>query len=282
LERRTRKRKKKQALIRQIQAYYANPEVMSISRVSEAFGITYHTAKKYILMTEDIINNIDSVQPKKRIAQADDYLNIIYKMQRDGYSDNIIFHYVIQQGYEGNTDTLWKHMYHISINNFPNRKAYHSIHYMERRYPEDIIVIKRNSLLKYILTIDPKKKRDKTIECYIDKIKEKYPAVETTEKMFLEFHATIMGKNPDAIDEYIEKYEDSKLEGFCDGIKKDIVSVKNAISQDISSGFVEGNNNKFKLIKRILYGRAKLDNLAKKSMTVFAAKDPNFSLSDLL
>ncbi|MEE1031858.1 MAG: transposase, partial [Ruminococcus sp.] len=40
--------------------------------------------------------------------------------------------------------------------------------------------------------------------------------------------------------------------------------VKNAISHPESSGFVEGNNNKFKLIKRIVYGRSGLVNLSKK------------------
>lgn len=73
-----------------------------------------------------------------------------------------------------------------------------------------------------------------------------------------------------------------EIAGFCDGIKKDIVPVRNAISMDASSGFVEGNNNKFKLIKRILFGRAGLDNLAKKCKLTFATKNPDFSLQDLL
>jgi len=41
---------------------------------------------------------------------------------------------------------------------------------------------------------------------------------------------------------------DSKAKKIIEGIKKDIAPVKNAISFDESSGFVEGNNNKFKLI----------------------------------
>jgi len=59
-------------------------------------------------------------------------------------------------------------------------------------------------------------------------------------------------KEPDQLEDYIKKYETSAIEGFIEGIKKDIAPVKNAISHDASSGFVEGNNNKFKLIKRNL------------------------------
>ena len=87
---------------------------------------------------------------------------------------------------------------------------------------------------------------------------------------------------PHAINEYIKKYGNTKIAGFCDGIKNDIVPVRNAISMDASSGFVEGNNNKFKLIKRILFGRAGLGNLAKKCKLAFATKNPDFSLQDLL
>jgi hypothetical protein len=234
-------------------------------------------------MTEDEIQHLDSVQSRmKRSAAADNYVNIIYKMQRDGYSDDIIYHYVIRKGYEGTISALWKHIYNISVNNFPNRKVKQPLHYMEWLYPADIIVIKRGSLLKYILTRNPKKKLDEIIICYIDKIKEKYPVVKMAEKAFSEFHTIIMGGNPDAIDKYVERYRDSKIAGFCNGIKKDIVPVKNAISMDVNSGFVEGNNNKFKLIKRTLYGRAELANLTKKCMLAFASKDVNFSLADLL
>ena len=60
------------------------------------------------------------------------------------------------------------------------------------------------------------------------------------------------------------KYENSKISSLCNGLKKDIAAVKNAISSPISSGFVEGNNNKFKLIKRIVYGKMKLVNLFRK------------------
>lgn len=58
--------------------------------------------------------------------------------------------------------------------------------------------------------------------------------------------------------------------------------VKNAISNSESSGFVEGNNNKFKLIKRILYGRANLVNLFKKCYVAFQVKRKDFSLQKLL
>ena len=76
-------------------------------------------------------------------------------------------------------------------------------------------VISRTDLLKYILTCNPKTKRDPIIETYICQIKNIYPDVEKVEAMFKEFHSILMGKDETKLDEYLEKY-------FYNGIKKDI------------------------------------------------------------
>ena len=134
---------------------------------------------------------------------------------------------------------------------------------LEDCYPDDVTVIKRNEILKYILTKNPKSKSNKTVEEHINLIKEHYPTVRWTEDVVHTFHSALMKKEPSKIDDFLDKYTDSSLKGFCECIKKDIAPVKNAISLEVSSGFAEGNNNKFKLIKRIVYGRTKLANLSK-------------------
>jgi transposase len=42
----------------------------------------------------------------------------------------------------------------------------------------------------------------------------------------------------------------------------DIAAVANAVELPYSNGFIEGNNNRLKMIKRIMYGRAKMQLLA--------------------
>ena len=84
--------------------------------------------------------------------------------------------------------------------------------------------------------------------------------------------------NPDNLDLFIDIYNDL-IPSFCNGIKKDIAPVKNAISYEINSGFVEGNNNKFKLIKRILYGKSNLVNLFKKCYLGFMSTLDTFDIS---
>ena len=113
-------------------------------------------------------------------------------------------------------------------------------------------------------------------------IEEKYPIVKEIKDIFQEYHSIIMGNDENKIEEFVSKYENSKISSLCNGLKKDIAAVKNAISSTINSGFVEGNNNKFKLIKRIVYGKMKLVNLFRKCYLAFLVTINDFSIYDLI
>ena len=60
---------------------------------------------------------------------------------------------------------------------------------------------------------------------------------------------------------WIHDAEGSLLASFARGISKDASAVKGAITEPWSNGQTEGQVNKLKLVKRQMYGRAKLDLL---------------------
>lgn len=252
--------------------------------MTEVFGISRATAKKYIFMTEAEIAGLSHPAPyKKRETSMNEWLNVIYKMMADGCSNELIYFYIKgQKTFHESDRKLEKYIYLIGKNNFPGRVLFNARTTKEWVLPPEVAVINRADLLKYILTCSPKAKRDPVIETYISQIRKAYPVVETVERMFKEFHALLMGNDESKLDEYLEKYGKSRIEGFCNGIKKDITPVKNAISFSVNSGFVEGNNNKFKVLKRIVYGRSGLVNLEKKCKLAFLSKGEDFSLSALL
>ena len=212
-----------------------------------------------------------------------EWLNVIFKMMEDRHSGETIYFYITRQScFCESRQQLIKYIFLIGKNNFPDRASFIGKYLMEKVLPPDVIVIRRTEILKYLLTCNPKVKKDEKVGMYIDKIKEKYPVAARVESIFKEFHGIIMGDEPENLDKFLKKYEDSEIKSFCHGIKKDIAPVKNAISYPISSGFVEGNNNKFKLLKRIVYGRSGLVNLTKKCKLAFLPQGEDFKLSALL
>jgi len=235
-------------------------------------------------MTEAEINAMDSPKNyKKRKSPMNKWLNIIFKMMEDGHKNETIYFYIKSQpDFKENTQSLVKYISIIGENNFPGRPLFFLRYVMESVLPEGVIAIKRSEVLKYLLTCNPKTKKDKKVGRYIDLIKEKYPVAKKVESIFRDFHSTIMGSEVERLDDFLVKYEHSEIRSFCNGIRKDIDPVKNAISSPVSSGFVEGNNNKFKLIKRTVYGRSKLENLTKKCKLAFLPKNEDFELANLL
>jgi hypothetical protein len=233
-------------------------------------------------MTEDEIAKLDApANFKKRKTVMDDYLNIIYKMLRDKIKAEVIMAYVVRQGYSGNLRTLDTYIDTLAKNNFDKRFPSAWIFYAYS-YPDDITIIRRNELLKYITTKNPKTKLNETIARNFEIIKQKYHAITLLKDVYDEFYEILMGGVPDRLDSFLHRYKDSIVAGFIDGLINDITPIKNSISHTESNGFVEGNNNKFKLIKRILYGRANLDTLFKKCYIVFKSKSKEFNLSSLL
>ncbi|MBB6716904.1 transposase, partial [Clostridium gasigenes] len=280
-KRQSENRKIKQQLIRSIQSRWMEIEPQSIKLIADEFSIGVLTAKKYIQMSEEDIKLLD--QPtnyKKRKTVADDYLNIIYKMLADKIEPAIILAYIIKMGYTGNIRTIQTYIELFAKNNF-NYKLQINWAY-KKEYPKDITLIKRHKVLSYILRKDSEETKGDGLEKHIEAIKKRYDIVNVLKNAYYSFYTTLMGNDPNQLETFINDYESSPIKGFIDGIKKDIAPVKNAISHSESSGFVEGNNNKFKLIKRILYGRANLVNLFKKCYVTFQVKCKDFSLQKLI
>ena len=68
---------------------------------------------------------------------------------------------------------------------------------------------------------------------------------------------------------FIEKYKQSELKDssrFAEGLEKDIDAVENSVASPLSNGFVEGTNNKVKMVKRTMYGRCSRQLLEAKLM----------------
>ena len=68
---------------------------------------------------------------------------------------------------------------------------------------------------------------------------------------------------------FIDCYKYSSLKelaSFASGLEKDISAVENAVASDLSNAFVEGTNNKVKMVKRTMYGRCSKKLLAAKLM----------------
>lgn len=85
--------------------------------------------------------------------------------------------------------------------------------------------------------------------------------------MYMWVQKNFWDKNPVLLRTFIDNYSKSeikKIQGFIKGMIRDFDAVDLAVSSNLSNGFVEGINNKIKLIKRVMFGRCSLPLLKAK------------------
>ncbi len=259
-----------------------NDSNLNVTELSKKYDTSQYLVEKYLKMSDKEIEQIKTKKNyKRKETEFSNYKNIVYKMLIDGQPFEYIIAYTLKQGYRKSPLILRRKIQAIASNN--NIESYDDIKinmYVKMEYSKEETVITRRDLLKYLLTINDTKIKDQTIENNIEIIKEKYSIVQQIQTTFKDFHDTVFSNNESKLDNFIEIYKDI-LPSFCNGIKKDITAVKNAISNEINSGFVEGNNNKFKLIKRIVYGKQKICNLFKRCFLAFTSTLDDLSLLKL-
>ena len=249
---------------------------LSIEELIEKYKYSKSSIKKYLAMTEDEVETVKEKKNYNRNKETEfsKYKNIVFKMLLDNQPYEYILAYILKCGYKKPLIQLKGKICKLIKNNGFNPVEFTPTRY---EYSKDETIISRLDLLKYILTINENKLNNNDIKNNLELIESHFPKVKEIKTIFQDFHNVVFSKDEETLDVFIELYQDV-LPSFCNGLKKDIAAVKNAISDSINSGFVEGNNNKIKLIKRIVYGKQKLVNLFKRCYLAFASTLEDLSL----
>jgi transposase len=93
------------------------------------------------------------------------------------------------------------------------------------------------------------------------------PHLETTATHVATFAEMLTGRHGERLDAWMAAVDEDDLphlHRFVTGLRRDYHAVRNGLTLSHSSGIVEGNVNRIKMIKRQMYGRAKFDLLRKR------------------
>ena len=230
----------------------------SISEISRLLGKDNRTVKKYIIGNrKDLYKHIGySYNP---------YENKVISLVKDGYIEKQIVDILIAEGYKLSKSNA-RHMIHKVVkNNNLNINKYspviNSIKTPSGAIDNEYIYLKRSYIFKH-LWMDVELSETENNHIYHN-----YPQIFTLKKCIIEFREIFKTKNLALLYIFIDKYRNSdisEIASFTNGLLKDIEAIENAVSNDLSNGFVEGTNSKLKMIKRTMYGRCRQKLLAAK------------------
>lgn len=257
---------------------------MSYDELIEKWGIGRSTAYKYVNMPEDKIEAfVNQHRTVNRAHKGDRYKNIIYKMMADGHEYAVIVSYLRSQGVDDALGLIEGYLKAVRDHHFPSRKQLKLTDVVVRKSRAEkaasgLMKCSRSQVLREILITNPKTKPDDQLQELLPAIEAKYPIVLWVREVFAAFHSVMMGGSTEALDAFLAEYGEGPLADFCAALARDLEPIRNAIRYELSSGFVEGCNNKFKTGKRSCYGRNKLPSLRKRSLLLFAWNKPGFDI----
>jgi transposase len=93
---------------------------------------------------------------------------------------------------------------------------------------------------------------------------QQHPHLRRAQELAQEFQTMVRQRKPEAFDGWLQACADSgiaELQSFAKGLAQEEASIRAALREPWSSGQVEGQVNRLKMLKRQMYGRAKFDLL---------------------
>ena len=176
-----------------------------------------------------------------------------------------VYFYILKKGYKGGITQFYKYCEHladIEMIDLPGNLRIDELREEQTKLKYHYVT--RNQIFKYIWNGEDESDISKED---IESIKKTFPVIRVLINCLYEFRHIFEKKSKEVLAEFITSYKNNDLEPiklFTNGIQKDIEPITNAVVEEYSNGFVEGNNNKLKVIKRLSYGRCKLPLLRAK------------------
>lgn len=252
---------KRLQLIGQIQAFHK--EGLDLSEISRRTGKHSKTVKKYLEgdPTKLCRSNFSGI--------LDQYRDFIITFLQEGLHQAAVIRQLNGLGYDCSDANARVYIKNLRDEYGIKAAGYHHGERTERLKKgsgssgEKFDYITRKGVFNHLWM------NDKLTDYHKRYIFNKYPILYKLGKCINEFREIFCVKNMPLLYLFIENYRDydiREISSFAKGLENDFEAVENAVASELSNGYVEGSNNKLKMVKRTMYGRCSRELLAAKLM----------------
>lgn len=239
--------------------------------IASILGISVRTVIRYKDCDPLRQCHLERTSRKKEICK---YKDEIISLIKDGYHAAIIAQKMQERGCELATSTLRRYVskfskeYEIEVSKYrkgPNAQTREAIEEISAK----TVTIKKPDIIKHLWM----NKKIESLNC--NSIYQQYPVIHKLKTCIDDFREIFNRRSMPLLYLFIERYKKSEfapVASFAKGLERDIDAVENAVASPLNNGFVEGINNRTKMIKRVMYGRCGIELLAAKIMLPYASK----------
>lgn len=242
-------------LIREIQQYYA--QGVSKRKLASMYHISRNTISRYL---EGDPEKLACTQRKDRI-NFDSLTDEIVELLKT-HTVKKAYLEAVKLGYNGKQSQFYEKSKKLFIEYSLPRIKKNS----DGKNTADVKIthhyVKRTDIFQQIWN-----EKGNITKHDLKQIENAYPAIMKLNNLVLEFRKIFSDKSIVRLCQFLIQNKDSSygpVRSFVKNIIKDIRPVANAVCTEYSNGFVEGTNNKLKMIKRQGYGRCSIKLLRAK------------------
>ena len=206
-----------------------------------------------------------TVRRHRNRSQLDDYKSYLRKQWQQGRQlTKQLFEEIQQQGYQGSYMTVTRYTRQLrqnqreSLNDLPGRGPAPKLTATDQK----TLSAQRAAwlIMRREESLSPEEKELLEQLC-------QHPVLSASIELTQRFLNLVRQRLPGQLDDWLTGALNSSIKAFTNfakGLKEDYDAVKAGVTLEVSNGQVEGQNNRLKMLKRQMFGRAGLDLLAKR------------------
>jgi transposase len=194
------------------------------------------------------------------------YHEYILKRWNEGCHEGLIlFKEIQQQGYKGSYDTVARYTRRIrTAQEIKPRKRYSVKSLPKVTQPKTLCLTPRRAV--WLVLRNPESQQADTEEL-IGLLKAQHPDLAAAIELAQGFAQIVRQRLPRKLQRWLNIADSSNLTAFrrfAKRLREDYDAVKAGVTMSVSNGPVEGHINRLKMLKRQMYGRAKIDLLERR------------------
>ena len=228
---------------------------VALRDIAKSLGVCVNTAMKYASLPEPPAKQIRS---SRKTSGFEQYIKERWDEGTRGPKQ--LFLELKKRGYKGSYQTIARYVAELRGPTCSHRRSHEA-----PAAPTPKIAVSKAAFLLGKPSEKLDEEENKLVQhfCQIsDHVKDAYELAQSFQKM-------VRDRLADEFETWLCQAENCivpKMRSFAAGLRRDHHAVKMALSHPLSNGQVEGQNNRLKLIKRKMQGRANLDLLKRRVM----------------
>ncbi len=233
---------------------------VTLKDIASQVGIGIRTVNRWLAHGVFPERRPRASQPTK----VDPYRVYVFQRLQEGCHNLAQLHREIErQGYRGSYSTVFQHFRDLKNENHANLLGIDN--------PETLARPKRRYSPRqaaFLFIRNPQKLTD-TQQMDLEAILAEHPLFRQWCELARQFMSLLRNRDLSAFHNWLNdvaKHGSGPMKRFASGLRSDYAEVSAALTYEWSNGPTEGHINKLKLIKRQMFGRAKLDLLRKRVM----------------